>query len=117
MLPALGQTWRATAARQQQGHPVQERLQGLLEILGRHVHRQVRLEAAQERVVAEIVDRLDVRLLDRPGLHPVGRHLQQKVAELAKTAVDFPPMQDPASFNLEAVKQQIEAAVKNKPGQ
>jgi arylsulfatase len=26
-------------------------------------------------------------------------------------------MQDPASFNLEAVKQQIDAAVKNKPGQ
>jgi arylsulfatase len=26
-------------------------------------------------------------------------------------------MQDPASFNLEAVKQQIDAAAKNKPGQ
>jgi len=25
-------------------------------------------------------------------------------------------MQDPASFNLDAVKQQIEAAIKNKPG-
>jgi arylsulfatase len=43
--------------------------------------------------------------------------VQQKVAELAKTAVDYPPMQDPASFNLEAVKQQIEAVTKNKPGQ
>jgi arylsulfatase len=43
--------------------------------------------------------------------------VQQKVAELAKTAIEFPPMQDPASFNLEAVKQQIDAAVKNKPGQ
>jgi arylsulfatase A-like enzyme len=43
--------------------------------------------------------------------------VQQKVADLAKTAIDYPPMQDPASFNLEAVKQQIEAAVKNKPGQ
>ena len=43
--------------------------------------------------------------------------VQQTVAELAKTAIDYPPMQDPASFNLEAVKQQIEAAVKNKPGQ
>ena len=43
--------------------------------------------------------------------------VQQKVAELAKTAIDYPPMQDPASFNLEAVKQQIDAAVKNKPGQ
>ena len=30
--------------------------------------------------------------------------VQQKVAELAKTAIDYPPMQDPASFNLDAVK-------------
>jgi arylsulfatase len=43
--------------------------------------------------------------------------VQEKVADLAKTAIEFPPMQDPASFNLEAVKQQIEATVKNKPGQ
>jgi arylsulfatase A-like enzyme len=43
--------------------------------------------------------------------------VQQKVAELAKTAIDYPPMQDPASFNLDAVKQQIEESIKNKPGQ
>ena len=43
--------------------------------------------------------------------------VQEKVADLARTAIEFPPMQDPASFNLEAVKQQIEAAAKNKPGQ
>ena len=29
--------------------------------------------------------------------------------KLALTAVDYPPMQDPASFNLDAVKRQIEA--------
>jgi hypothetical protein len=27
------------------------------------------------------------------------------------------PMQDPASFNLEAVKQRIDEIIKNKPGQ
>ena len=27
--------------------------------------------------------------------------VQQKVGELAKTAIEFPPMQAPASFNLE----------------
>ena len=43
--------------------------------------------------------------------------VQEKVAELAKTAIEFPPMQDPASFNLEAVKQQIDAMSRNKPGQ
>jgi arylsulfatase len=43
--------------------------------------------------------------------------VQEKVADLARTAIEFPPMQDPASFNLEAVKQQIDATVKNKPGQ
>jgi len=43
--------------------------------------------------------------------------VQEKVADLAKTAIEFPPMQDPASFNLEAVKQQIDAAARSKPGQ
>jgi len=33
--------------------------------------------------------------------------VQQEVAKLAQTAIDFPPMQKGASFNLEAVKDQI----------
>ena len=36
--------------------------------------------------------------------------VQQQVAKLAHTAIEFPPMQTGASFNLEAVKAQIEAA-------
>ncbi|WP_458368641.1 arylsulfatase [Pseudomonas mandelii] len=36
--------------------------------------------------------------------------VQQQVAKLAETAVEFPPMQKGASFNLEAVKARIEAA-------
>ena len=43
--------------------------------------------------------------------------VQRRVAELAKTAIEFPPMQKGASFNLEAVKAQIEAAVKARHGQ
>lgn len=43
--------------------------------------------------------------------------VQQAVGNLAKTAVDFPPMQDPASFNLEAVKRQIDAVIKAHQGQ
>jgi arylsulfatase len=42
--------------------------------------------------------------------------VQQEVGKLAKTAIDYPPMQDPASFNLDAVKQKVEAAIKNRPG-
>jgi arylsulfatase A-like enzyme len=42
--------------------------------------------------------------------------VQQRVAQLAQTAIDFPPMQKGASFNLEAVKAQIEAAMKHHPG-
>jgi arylsulfatase len=42
--------------------------------------------------------------------------VQQKVAELAKTAIDYPPMQDPASFNLDAVKKQIEEMIKARHG-
>jgi len=36
--------------------------------------------------------------------------VQQAVERLAQTAIDFPPMQKGASFNLDAVKQKIEAA-------
>jgi arylsulfatase len=43
--------------------------------------------------------------------------VQQKVAELAETAVNYPPMQDPASFNLEAVKRQIQQMIKAHEGQ
>jgi arylsulfatase A-like enzyme len=42
--------------------------------------------------------------------------VQDEVKKLAETAIDYPPMQDPASFNLEAVKKQIDAAIKNQPG-
>jgi arylsulfatase A-like enzyme len=43
--------------------------------------------------------------------------VQQKVAQLAKTGIEYPPMQDPASFNLDAVKKQIEDAIKHHAGQ
>ena len=43
--------------------------------------------------------------------------VQQKVTELAKTAIDFPPMQAPASFNLDAVKRQIDEMMKEHQGQ
>jgi arylsulfatase len=46
-----------------------------------------------------------------------GVFVQQKVAELGQTAIDFPPMQKGASFNLEAVKAQIQAAIAAKHGE
>jgi arylsulfatase A-like enzyme len=42
--------------------------------------------------------------------------VQQIVGKLAQTAVDFPPMQPGASFNLEAVKAEIQKAMANKTG-
>jgi arylsulfatase A-like enzyme len=39
-------------------------------------------------------------------------NVQREVGKLAQTAIEFPPMQKGASFNLEAVKAQIEAAIK-----
>jgi arylsulfatase A-like enzyme len=42
--------------------------------------------------------------------------VQQVVGKLAQTALDFPPMQAGASFNLEAVKAQIEKAMAAKTG-
>jgi arylsulfatase len=43
--------------------------------------------------------------------------VQQYVAKLAMTAIDYPPMQDPASFNLDEVKKKIEAMMKAREGQ
>lgn len=43
--------------------------------------------------------------------------IQQEVAKLAKTAIDYPPMQPGASFNLAGVKKQIEKAMVNRSGQ
>jgi len=43
--------------------------------------------------------------------------VQQFVAKLAETAIDYPPMQDPASFNLDAVKKKIEAVMKQHEGE
>jgi arylsulfatase len=42
--------------------------------------------------------------------------VQDKVADLAKTAIEYPPMQDPASFNLEAVKKKIDEMIKHHEG-
>ena len=36
----------------------------------------------------------------------------KEVAKLAQTAINYPPMQDPASFNLDAIKKQIDAVIK-----
>ena len=42
--------------------------------------------------------------------------VQQQVAKLAQTAIEFPPMQKGASFNLEAIKAEIEKAVQARSG-
>jgi arylsulfatase A-like enzyme len=43
--------------------------------------------------------------------------VQEYVGKLAETAIEYPPMQDPASFNLESVKKKVQEAIKNRPGQ
>src|SRR5262249_6131733 len=42
--------------------------------------------------------------------------VQQKVADLAKTAIEYPPMQAPASFNLDAVKKKTDAMIREHSG-
>ncbi len=42
--------------------------------------------------------------------------VQENVAKLATTAIEYPPMQDPATFNLDAVKKKIEAMIKEHHG-
>ncbi|HEV3311825.1 MAG TPA: arylsulfatase [Chloroflexota bacterium] len=43
-------------------------------------------------------------------------YVQEEVAKLAQTAVEFPPMQKGASFNLEAVKEMIQKAAQSHAG-
>jgi arylsulfatase len=43
--------------------------------------------------------------------------VQQRVAALALTAVDYPPMQAAATFNLEVVKAQVDEMMKGDEGQ
>jgi arylsulfatase len=43
--------------------------------------------------------------------------VQQYVAKAAASAIEYPPMQDPASFNLDAIKAKIAAAIKAREGQ
>jgi hypothetical protein len=42
--------------------------------------------------------------------------VQKYVGDLAKTAIEYPPMQRPASFNLEAIKRQIQEKLKEIEG-
>jgi arylsulfatase A-like enzyme len=43
--------------------------------------------------------------------------VQQVVAKLASTAINYPPMQAPATFNLDSVKEKIQEAIKQHEGQ
>ena len=43
--------------------------------------------------------------------------VQQYVAKLAQTAIEYPPMQAPASFNLQAVKAQVDEMIKQHEGE
>jgi hypothetical protein len=45
------------------------------------------------------------------------RHSSSRKAALTKTAIGYLPMQDPASFNLDAVKKQIDDMIRNRGGQ
>jgi len=42
--------------------------------------------------------------------------VQEKVAALARTAIGYPPMQGPASFDLDAAKTKIDEMIKNQSG-
>jgi arylsulfatase len=43
--------------------------------------------------------------------------VQDYVGQLAETAIDYPPMQAPATFNLQAIKEKIDETIKNHEGQ
>jgi hypothetical protein len=59
---------------------------------------------------------LDV-LCELVRLRILALRLQQEVAKFGESFVDFPPIQQAASFNLEAVKAQITKAIQARQGQ
>jgi arylsulfatase len=42
--------------------------------------------------------------------------VQQVIAKIAESAIDYPPMQPGASFNLEAIKEKVEHAIASHSG-
>ena len=44
-------------------------------------------------------------------------NVQKVVGKLAETAIEFPPMQSPASFNLSAIKEHIDEMMKQREGE
>jgi hypothetical protein len=51
------------------------------------------------------------------GLLADGNLLPEGLPGLAKTAIEFPPMQAGASFNLEVIKEKVEKAMASRAGQ
>jgi arylsulfatase len=43
--------------------------------------------------------------------------VQQYVEKPALTPIEYPPMQKPAPFNLQAVKEKVQAMIEHKEGQ
>ena len=56
-------------------------------------------------------------LRDRGVRLPGNMMVQQYVLRLAQTAIEYPPMQAPASFNLDAIKTEIQEKIKAHEGQ
>jgi hypothetical protein len=42
--------------------------------------------------------------------------VQKSVLQLVQTAIDYPPMQAPVSFNLDAIKRQVQETIKQHEG-
>ena len=100
----------------------------------RSVHLGKRVQHAGRTIVPPLVENVAfafedleawraVALHEAPGdiysrnSNPTTRLFEQQVAALAQTAIEFPPMQAPASFNLEAVKRHIQQIMKSHEGQ
>jgi hypothetical protein len=43
--------------------------------------------------------------------------VQQYIGKLAQTAIEYPPMQPPASFDLSAIKAQVDEMIRQHEGE
>ena len=75
----------------------------LTEVIRSHAH-EILTRQDTQTLIDQLKEKSEARDLATPNVDP------EEVAKLAKTAIEYPPMQASASMNLDAVKKKIQAA-------
>ncbi len=83
---------------------------------GQHSPGSVRAHAEYSRRVVSTRALAAIPMTSSPASSGASSWFSSMVGKLALTAIEYPPMQDPASFNLEAVKRKVQEMIKSPRG-